>query len=94
MGPAEFEVRVAGVVPAEDLLDLGVVALRTELPQTVLYGNVRDEATLFGLLARLRSLGLEVVEVRQVPELAPLDEPEELTVDAGQEANPDQEESR
>lgn len=69
-----FEVRVAGVVPEEDLLDLGVVAQRTDRPQTVLYGEIKDEATLFGLLARLRDLGIEVIEVRRSPDLHPLDE--------------------
>jgi hypothetical protein len=68
-----FEVRVAGVVPEEDLLDLGVVARRTDRPQTVLYGEIKDEATLFGLLSRLRDLGIEVIEVRRSPELRPLD---------------------
>ncbi|MER5448159.1 MULTISPECIES: hypothetical protein [unclassified Streptomyces] len=36
--------------------------------QTVLYGSVIDEAQLFGLLARCQSLGLHVLEMRQVPE--------------------------
>ncbi|MEE1757203.1 hypothetical protein [Streptomyces sp. SP18CS02] len=36
--------------------------------QTVLYGPVVDEAHLYGLLARCRSLGLRVVEMRQMPE--------------------------
>ncbi|MBK3642280.1 hypothetical protein ACFV29_08795 [Streptomyces sp. NPDC059690] len=36
--------------------------------QTVLFGSVIDEAQLFGLLARCQSLGLHVLEMRQVPE--------------------------
>ncbi|MFF8832502.1 hypothetical protein [Streptomyces sp. NPDC015131] len=36
--------------------------------QTVLYGPVVDEAQLYGLLARCQSLGLRVLEMRQVPE--------------------------
>lgn len=36
--------------------------------QTVLFGQVVDEAHLYGLLARCQSLGLRVVEMRQVPE--------------------------
>jgi hypothetical protein len=34
---------------------------------TVLYGPVVDEAHLYGLLARFQSLGLHVVEMRQLP---------------------------
>ncbi|WP_344050053.1 hypothetical protein [Streptomyces thermoalcalitolerans] len=36
--------------------------------QTVLFGSVVDEAHLYGLLARCRSLGLRVLEMRRVPE--------------------------
>ncbi|MEU8511056.1 hypothetical protein AB0C76_05635 [Kitasatospora sp. NPDC048722] len=35
--------------------------------QTVFVGPVIDEAHLFGLLARFRSLGLSVLEMRQLP---------------------------
>jgi hypothetical protein len=52
-------------------LDLNVVARGTEGPSTVLYGEIRDEAALFGLLARLRDLGIEVIEVRRNPTLNP-----------------------
>ncbi|MGC5040803.1 hypothetical protein ACPXCS_35155 [Streptomyces sp. DT190] len=36
--------------------------------QTVLFGPVVDEAHLYGLLSRFQSLGLRVVEMRQLPE--------------------------
>ncbi|CAM5697419.1 MULTISPECIES: hypothetical protein [Streptomyces] len=36
--------------------------------QTVLFGSVIDEAHLYGLLTRFQSLGLRVVEMRQLPE--------------------------
>ncbi|MEU6918111.1 hypothetical protein [Streptomyces olindensis] len=36
--------------------------------QTVLFGPVIDEAHLYGLLSRFQSLGLRVVEMRQLPE--------------------------
>ncbi|MCW7944007.1 hypothetical protein AAW14_18680 [Streptomyces hygroscopicus] len=36
--------------------------------QTVLYGQVTDEAQLYGLLARCQSLGLRVVEMRRMPD--------------------------
>jgi hypothetical protein len=67
MSPPTFEVRVAGVVPEEDLRDLQVVTHSTEGPSTVLYGEIRDEAALFGLLTRLRDLGIAVIEVRRNP---------------------------
>ncbi|WP_245239507.1 hypothetical protein [Streptomyces sp. MZ04] len=36
--------------------------------QTVLFGQVIDEAQLYGLLTRCQSLGLHVVEMRRLPE--------------------------
>jgi len=34
---------------------------------TVLYGPVQDRAALYRLLDRIQSLGLELVEIRQLP---------------------------
>jgi len=70
-----YEVRVAGVVPDTHLRDMHVITLAPTEVNTVLYG-LEDEAALYGLLARLRTLGLEVVEVRRVsgPVELPTDE--------------------
>ena len=59
-----YEVSVAGVVPQEDLQDMKAVVLAPHPVNTVLYG-IADEAALYGLLDRLRALGLHVVEVRR-----------------------------
>ncbi len=34
--------------------------------ETVLRGRVRDQAALYGILNKLRNLGLELVEVRRI----------------------------
>jgi hypothetical protein len=39
----------------------------TEPVETVLHGPVTDQAALYGLLRRLESFGLELVEVRRAP---------------------------
>jgi hypothetical protein len=65
MPQMEYEVQVASTVGDEDLADIGAVTLSTTQVDTVLYG-VPDQSALYGLLARLRALGLEVVEVRRV----------------------------
>ncbi len=44
--------------------------------RTVLTGRFADQADLYGFLHRLRSYGLQVVEVRRVP-LAETSEPSE-----------------
>ena len=63
-----YEIRVAGTVPEEDLRDMGAVTIAPAQVSTVLYG-LPDEAALYGLLSRLRALGIEVIEVRRVPDL-------------------------
>ena len=72
MVQAMYEIRVAGTVPEKDLKDMGAVTSGPDQVNTVLYG-IRDQAALYGLLARLRALGLEVVEVRRVADL-PVDQ--------------------
>ncbi|MFI6035048.1 hypothetical protein ACIBBD_12955 [Streptomyces sp. NPDC051315] len=63
-----YEIRVDGRMSetlAKAFPELGHVVMSG---QTVLYGPVIDEAHLYGLLARFRSLGLRVMEMRQLPE--------------------------
>ena len=62
-----FEVHVRGELSDQDLEDLEYLTARVVPSETVLTGVVPDQAALLGLLARLQSLGLEVVEVRRVP---------------------------
>jgi len=71
MTGATYEVRVAGAVPSALVRELGDVALTRQELRTVLTCTVPDQAALHGLLARLRTFGLELVEVRVV---APADE--------------------
>ncbi|MEV0170055.1 hypothetical protein AB0I00_02850 [Streptomyces sp. NPDC050803] len=63
-----YEIRIEGHVSetlAKAFPELNHVVMAG---QTVLYGPVVDEAHLYGLLARFRSVGLRVVEMRQLPE--------------------------
>jgi hypothetical protein len=36
--------------------------------ETVMRGNIRDQSELHGLLERIQSLGLELIEVRRLPQ--------------------------
>jgi len=65
MVDATYEIRVAGAVPEQDLRDMRAVTLAADQVSTVVY-RIPDQAALYGLLARLRALGIEVVEVRRV----------------------------
>ena len=41
--------------------------------ETVLLGEVADQAALHGILDRVQALGLELIEVRRLPESVPRD---------------------
>jgi hypothetical protein len=66
IGDQVFEIRVAGLVPEDSLDHLGGIEVTSQELRTVLTGQFRDQAELHGFLARLRSLGLDIVEIRRV----------------------------
>jgi hypothetical protein len=53
-----YEIRVAGVLPPEALLDFDRL--------TASVGQIRDQAALQGLLARLEAFGIQVLEIRRL----------------------------
>jgi hypothetical protein len=66
-----YEIRIVGVLPPEALLDFERLKASVEPVETVLHGQLRDQAALHGLLARLQAFGLEVVELRRLHDPAP-----------------------
>jgi hypothetical protein len=63
-----YEIRVKGRVSAAVLETFEGLASDVEPVETVLHGPVRDQAELHGLLERIQALGLELVEVRRLPQ--------------------------
>ena len=81
MSDRTYEVRISGLVPTKELLEeLRDVDIAEHEFRTVLSGRFVDQAELYAFLNRLRSYGLEVVEVRRVPG-AGTDEAEEEEVE-------------
>src|SRR3954454_17881470 len=66
-GDHVFEVRVAGLVSGEALDRLCGVKVSSQELRRGLTGPFRDQSELHGFLARLRSLNLDIVEIRRVP---------------------------
>jgi hypothetical protein len=60
-----YEIRVAGVLPPEILLDFDRLDASVEPVGTIVHGPLRDQAALQGLLARLETFGIQVLEVRR-----------------------------
>ncbi len=67
-----YEVRVRGKLSRTLALEFEQLALDAEVApvETVLSGPVEDQAALHGLLRRIESLGLELLEVRRFPPTA------------------------
>ncbi len=67
MTALEYEIRVAGSVPASVLEELDDVRVITHSVETVLRGPVQDQAALIGIINRLQGWGIELHGVRQLP---------------------------
>jgi len=66
-----YEIRVAGVLPPEALLDYERLTASVKPVETVLHGPLRDQAALRGLLARFEAFGIQLREVRRLHTGAP-----------------------
>lgn len=71
-----YEVRLRGRLSSVLLQQFGplhpVADDRLEPPaETLLQGPVEDQAALHGLLRRIESLGLELIELRRLPDPSP-----------------------
>ena len=64
----QWEIHVDGVICADELDDLSGLDVSVQPATTVLSGRLQDAAALHGILNRLQSLGLHLVEVRQLPD--------------------------
>jgi hypothetical protein len=65
--PACYEIRVQGVLdPRWSAWFDGLRVSSDQAGQTTIAGPVTDQAALHGLLAKVRDLGLELLEVRRI----------------------------
>jgi hypothetical protein len=68
---ARYVIRVSGVLDARWVAWFDGMALSVDGAETVIAGPVRDPAHLYGLLTKMRDLGLTLVELRRLPNAAP-----------------------
>jgi hypothetical protein len=84
-GGGDYEIRIKGRLSDTLLAAFEGLTATVEPVETVLYGPVPDQSSLHGLLDRIQSLGLELVEIRRLPaspdEPAPESEPPVRPVD-------------
>ena len=66
-----YEIRVRGRMSDAALSTFEGMDVETAPTETVLHGPVVDQTGLHGLLDRIQSLGLELIEVRRLPSGGP-----------------------
>jgi hypothetical protein len=64
--PGLCEIRIKGRLGATALSAFPSMASELEGSETLLTGFLEDQSALFGVLAQIEALGLELVELRQV----------------------------
>ena len=67
-GGGSYVIRIKGRLTDSLLAEFEGLTATIEPGETTLHGTVRDQAELYGLLDRIQSLGLELIEVRRLPE--------------------------
>ena len=66
MAAAGYEIRIRGRLSEAMQTAFEEFEVSTEPVETVLHGQVLDQAALYGLIDRIASLGLELVEIRRL----------------------------
>jgi hypothetical protein len=66
-GGGSYEIRIKGRLSDSLLAAFEGLTATVEPVETVLHGPVQDQSSLHGLLDRIQSLGLELVEIRRLP---------------------------
>lgn len=62
-----YEIRIRGHLGAKMLRAFPALAVRTQGGDTLLTGCLPDQAAIYGVIARLEALGLELLELRRLP---------------------------
>jgi hypothetical protein len=64
--PGYYAIRIKGRLGATALSAFPSMAAELEGSETVLTGPLEDRSALFGVLAQIEALGLDLVELRQI----------------------------
>jgi hypothetical protein len=69
-GGGSYEIRIKGRLSDSALAAFEGLTATVQPVETVLHGPVQDQSSLHDLLGRIQSLGLELIEIRQLPATA------------------------
>ena len=65
---ARYEIRIRGELAADLATELGPLTVGAASAETVLHGEIADQAALHGVLDVLHEHGLQLLEVRRLPD--------------------------
>ena len=65
--PCLYTIRIKGRLGPTAVSAFPTMACETYRGETVLVGPVEDRSALFGVIAQIEALGLELLELRQIP---------------------------
>jgi hypothetical protein len=68
MAGSNYEFRIRGRLSDPVLARFDTLEPDATRVDTILHGPIRDQAALHGIIEQVQSLGLELVEVRRLPE--------------------------
>jgi hypothetical protein len=68
MAATKYEFRIRGRLSAPVIERFDPLESDIDRVETILHGPVRDQAELHGIIERVQSLGLELVEIRRLPD--------------------------
>lgn len=66
-GSQQYEIRVRGHLGATMLRAFPALHAQTRGGDTVLTGRLPDQAALYGVIAKVEALGLELLDLRRLP---------------------------
>ena len=65
--PGQYTIRIKGQLGDTALSAFPAMASELKAGETVLTGCLKDRSALFGVLAQIEALGLDLLELRHVP---------------------------
>jgi hypothetical protein len=68
MAAPKYEFRIRGRLSATVLARFDPLVSDVERVETVLHGRICDQAELHGIIERVQALGLELLEIRRLPD--------------------------
>ena len=69
--PASYQIRIHGQLGRTMRTAFPALRAQAQGQDTLLAGELADQAALYGVLTQIEALGLELIEVRRLPRAAP-----------------------